>query len=70
MHYCYNLNFDVPVSYDEAMSSPLAQKWENAMQSEMKALEESNTYNNVPLPKGRELLEENGSMPLSQIKKA
>ena len=55
MHYCYNLNFDVPVSYDEAMSSPLAQKWENAMQSEVKALEESNTYKNVPLPKGREL---------------
>ena len=56
IHYCYNLNFDVPVSCDEAMSSPLAQKWENAMKSEMKALEESNTYDIVPLPKGRELV--------------
>ena len=56
IHYCYNLNFDVPVSYDEAMSSPLAQEWETAMQSEMKALEESNTYDIVPLPKGRELV--------------
>ena len=50
----YNLNFDVPVSYDEAMSSPLAQKWENAMKSEMKALEESNPYDIAPLPEGRE----------------
>ena len=56
IHYCYNLNFDVPVSYDEAMSSPLTQKWENAMKSEMKALEESNTYDIVPLSKGRELV--------------
>ena len=50
----YNLNFDVPVSYDEAMSSPLAEKWENAMKSEMKALEESNPYDIAPLPEGRE----------------
>ena len=34
IHYCYNLNFDVPESYDEAMSSPLAQKWVYAIKSD------------------------------------
>ena len=50
--YCYRIT-DIPRTYDEAVSSPDAAYWRKAMGEEMKALEENDTYELVPLPDGR-----------------
>jgi len=52
-HYCY-AHFDVPKTFHEAMSSENKDKWNEAMKTEVKALEENETYDIVPLPEGRE----------------
>ena len=53
-HYCYVTN--APQCYSEAMSSPDAEKWEEAMTKEMEALAENDTYNLVPLPNDRKVI--------------
>lgn len=51
LHYCYfNSSVHIPQSYHEAMSSPEAHKWQNAMKNEMRALEENDTLDLVPQP--------------------
>ena len=43
----------VPLTYQEAMSSPEAEKWQAAVREEIEALRENNTWSAVPLPKGK-----------------
>ena len=43
----------VSMTYQEAMSSPDAEKWKEAVREEMNALQENNTWRVVPLPKGK-----------------
>ena len=49
MHYC-NKIMDVPVTYNEAFHSSNSSEWQKAMQLEMNALAENDTYVLVPKP--------------------
>ena len=53
--YCYRIN-ECPKSYQEAISSPNSQKWKKAMEDEMKALEDHDTYDIIPRPKERSVV--------------
>ena len=48
---------DIPRSYREAITSPLKEQWESAMQDELMSIEENNTWKLVELPKGRKALD-------------
>ena len=50
--YCYTLT-DIPKTYHEAVTSKNAGLWQVAMEDEMTALRENDTYDLVPLPEGR-----------------
>ena len=52
VHYCYTMS-SVPTSYKEAMSSQDAEKWQKAMDEEMHALGENETYDLTTLPTDR-----------------
>ena len=45
-----------PLTYKKAKASELSNKWELAMQEEIKSLYANDTWNLVPLPKGRSTL--------------
>ena len=51
--YCCRLSA-IPQTYQEAMSSPEASKWEEAMEDEMKSLTENDTFTVTRLPDDRE----------------
>ena len=50
--YCYNLS-DVPKTYEQAVSSPDASKWQMAMEEEIQALQENDAFELTSLPEGR-----------------
>ena len=50
-HSCYSINSFLPQTYSEAISCTDAPKWEEAMNREMHALVENDTFDIVPLPK-------------------
>ena len=50
--YCCQLS-TIPQTYQEAISSPEAVKWQDAMEDEMQSLTENNTFTVVPLPDDR-----------------
>ena len=50
--YVYNINC-VPQSYNQAMSSNNSAKWEDAMNKELEALRENDSFTLSELPKGR-----------------
>ena len=52
--YCYRVAIDTPRSYDEAVSSTSAEQWRKAMDDEVNALNENNTWTLRKLPPGRE----------------
>ena len=49
MHYCYKM-MDVPVTYNDAVQSPNSKEWQNAMELEMDALIDNDTFDLVPKP--------------------
>jgi hypothetical protein len=53
--YCYRVS-NIPNTYDEAITSPEAFKWKNAMNEEMTALEDNDTYELTPVPEGRSVV--------------
>ena len=54
---CYRMyNADVPKSYDEAMTSPEANNWQEAMQSEYDSLSDNNTWDITDLPEGKRII--------------
>ena len=50
--YCYRMT-DIPKNYKEAMSSQNSEKWTEAMNDELEALKESDTYECTTLPEGK-----------------
>ena len=50
--YCYRMAY-VPSSYSEAFYSPNGHKWQKAMDAEMKALKDNETFELTTLPEGR-----------------
>ena len=53
--YCYGIE-NVPTFYSEAVKSVDSSKWQQAMEDEMKALYDNETYELVPPPKGRKIV--------------
>ena len=52
---CYRVSA-IPRSYKQAMSSQEAPQWKQAMDKEMASLKENNSYEEVPLPAGANLI--------------
>ena len=52
LHYCYSMS--VPTTHGEAMTSKDAKKWQKAMDDEMSALRENETFELTTLPTGRQ----------------
>ena len=52
LDYCYKLA-DIPRTYREAVASPDAAKWQEAMVDEITALKENQTFEYTTLPEGR-----------------
>lgn len=50
--YCYRVS-SIPKTYNEAIASPEAHKWQKAMNDEVSSLEDNNTYELVPVPQDR-----------------
>ena len=50
--YCYRIT-DIPVTYEKALTCPESHQWLTAMKDGINALEENNTNELTPLPKGR-----------------
>jgi hypothetical protein len=53
--YCYRLA-NIPVSYKQAVDAPDANRWQEAMNIEMKALTDNETFELVPHPKDRQVV--------------
>lgn len=50
---CYRAVFGLPQTYREAIMSPEASRWEQAMKEEMSSLKENDTFELVTLPKDK-----------------
>jgi hypothetical protein len=53
--YCFRA-VDIPKCYKQAIKSPEANKWQNAMNAEVSALNDNNTFELVPPPKDRQIV--------------
>ena len=53
--YCYRMS-DIPSSYSQAIHSAEADEWHKAMNDEIKALEENDTFELLPPPEDREIV--------------
>ena len=47
---------EIPTNYQQAVKSPVAEKWQKAMHDEVNALEDNDTYELVPPPKDRQVV--------------
>ena len=54
--YCYKMYADVPKSYGEAIASPHALEWQNAMKDEIDSLYDNDTWSVVTLPEGKSVV--------------
>ena len=54
--YCYNIATDAPVNYHEAVGSTESTKWQTAMEEEIAALQENETFELTSLPEGQSLV--------------
>ena len=50
--YCYKMS-EIPQSYQEAISSPRSHEWQKAMEDEMHALRENDTFELTTIPKDK-----------------
>src|SRR6218665_1980310 len=55
VHYCYRM-YDVPNTYNEAISSSESQYWKRAMSEEMNSLLNNDTFEICRLPEGRKVI--------------
>lgn len=55
LDYCYTI-FNVPNSYNDALSSPNSRDWKTAMEIEIKSLHKNKTYDLVPRPRDRSVV--------------
>ena len=54
--YCYKMYANVPKSYGEAIASPHALEWQNAMKDEIDSLYDNDTWSVVTLPEGKSVV--------------
>ncbi|RUS71344.1 hypothetical protein EGW08_020887 [Elysia chlorotica] len=54
LHYCYGMN--VPKTFDDAMNCEDSEMWKKAMDVEMSALRENDTYELTTLPPGKDIV--------------
>ena len=54
LHYCYRISH--PSTYEEAIQSPEAVKWQAAMEKEVKILKENETFEETTLPDGKSVI--------------
>ena len=52
--YCYKMS-DIPQTYQEAISSPHSHEWQRAMEEEMHALRQNDTFELTTMPKDRSI---------------
>ena len=52
IHHCYNVK-EVPLTYEEAVNGPDSLQWKAAMDEEVEALQQNNTYSLCSLPEGK-----------------
>ena len=52
---CYKLA-NIPADYQQAIESPEANKWQEAMDAEINALIDNDTFELVPCPKDRQIV--------------
>ena len=57
--YCYRVA-NIPTTYDDAIKSNEATKWQKAMHDEMTALYDNDTFELVTPPEGRQIVGEGG----------
>ena len=55
LDYCYKVS-NIPKTYEEAIESVDDHKWKKAMDEEINALKENNTYEPTPLPENRSVV--------------
>ena len=55
VEYCYRVT-NIPTTYDEAVDSLEASKWRKAMEDEITALNDNDTYNLVTPPEDRQIV--------------
>ena len=67
--YCYKV-CGLPQNYTEAMGSPQAREWEQAMKEEISTLKENDTYELSTLPDGKASVGENGCTQPNKIRMA
>ena len=56
LHYVYGVNLDLPTTYNEAMNSNDSDEWRKAMNNEIKALEDNDTFELVSAPQDRNIV--------------
>ena len=56
--FCFKTNITVPKTYKQAVASNEAEKWRDAMKEEIDSLLQNDTYTLVPLPEGKEVIDE------------
>lgn len=64
---CYRAVCDIPQTYKEAITSNRSKQWKDAMDDEVKSLEENETFSLTPLPPGKQTVGGNGYMHLKVI---
>ncbi|KAK5892937.1 hypothetical protein CesoFtcFv8_013279 [Champsocephalus esox] len=53
MDFCYRAVCDIPQTYNDAIVSAKSRQWKNAMDEEMRSLEENETFHLTQLPPGK-----------------
>ena len=52
--FCYRAVCDIPQTYQDTIASTKSKQWKNAMNEEMRSLEENKTYSLTQLPPGKQ----------------
>ena len=66
MDYCYRVA-NIPTTYNDALKSNEATKWQKAMHDEMTALYDNDTFELVTPPEGRQIVGGNGFSQLKPV---
>ena len=56
LHYVYGVNLDLPTTYNEAINSKNVEEWKTAMDNEIRALEDNDTFELTSAPPDRKVV--------------
>ena len=56
LDYCYKVLYDIPITYQEAVSSSESAKWQKAMDDQMNALRDNDTFELTHVPEDRKIV--------------